>query len=204
MTDELQAPNHHAHYPGFAGWFGLVAALSMATGRGGDARLAAQLSGVGRDDVVVDIGCGPGEAARHAARLGARVTGVDPAAVMLRVARVLGMLTRRVRFVKGRAEALPVPDDFATVVWAIATVHHWPDLERAVKETRRVLRDGGRFVAMERLTTPHAQGLESHGWTRAQAEAFADVCREHGFTNVEVDEHKTDRRNVVSVVARAG
>ncbi len=67
--DEQQAPpNHHANYPGFAGVAGLIAALSMAFGRKGDARLAVRLSGMGSGDMVVDIGCGPGVAVRYAAR----------------------------------------------------------------------------------------------------------------------------------------
>src|SRR5438128_3774731 len=87
MTDNTVVPNHHHDYPGFSGLSGLLAAATMTTGRGGDARLAAELTHLGPDDLVVDVGCGPGAAARHAARVGARVTGVDPATVMLLVAR---------------------------------------------------------------------------------------------------------------------
>lgn len=58
--------------------------------RGGDrARLAVTLTGVGPQDTVVYLGCGPGTAVRRAARLGATVIGVDPARVMRRVATVL-------------------------------------------------------------------------------------------------------------------
>src|SRR3954471_14162062 len=78
-TDTAPVPNHHHDYPGFAGPSGLLAALSMAFGRAGDARLAMQLAGLDRTDAVVDIGCGPGTAARRAAARGASVTGVEPA-----------------------------------------------------------------------------------------------------------------------------
>jgi hypothetical protein len=81
--------NHHADFPGFAGVTGLLAGLIMLAGRGGVARLAADLTSVSRRDRVVDVGCGPGTAAREAARRGARVIGVDPAPVMLRLARAL-------------------------------------------------------------------------------------------------------------------
>ena len=193
-------PNHHGHFPGFAGLNGLLAALSMTVGRGGDARLAANLTALARDDFVVDIGCGPGTAASHAAHLGARVTGVDPAAVMRRVARVL-TVGRRVRYVDGRAEALPLADDSATVAWSLATVHHWPDLDAGLREVQRVLRPGGRFLAMERRTQPGARGLAGHGWTDEQAEAFAATCRAAGFDDVRIGHHTTDRRNLVSVLA---
>src|SRR4051812_20625105 len=82
-------PNHHAHYAGFSGIMGLVAATSMTFGRDGDARLAVRLGELHGGGTVVDIGCGPGVAARHAARHGATVIGVDPAPVMRRVARLL-------------------------------------------------------------------------------------------------------------------
>jgi 2-polyprenyl-3-methyl-5-hydroxy-6-metoxy-1,4-benzoquinol methylase len=86
-TEHTRVPNHHAHYPGFAGLTGFLAAASMVLGRGGDARLAERLSGLGPGDTVVDVGCGPGAAVRRAARLGASTVGVDPASVMLRLAR---------------------------------------------------------------------------------------------------------------------
>src|SRR4051812_23673785 len=97
MIETPSVPNHHADHAGFSGLSGLVAALSMIGGRDGDARLAARLSGVEPGDVGVDIGCGPGVAARHAAGLGARVIGVDPAPVMLRVARLLTRRSQEVR-----------------------------------------------------------------------------------------------------------
>src|SRR5579862_8589679 len=144
------APNHHADYPAFAGLTGLLAAASMVFGRRDDARLAQQLSQLRPGDHVVDVGCGPGAAARQAAKAGAAVVGVDPAPVMRRAARLLTQRSGAVRFVEGTAEALPVADASASVVWAIASAHHWADLDGGLREVRRVLRPGGRFVAIER------------------------------------------------------
>lgn len=203
MIEETSVPNHHADHAGFSGPAGLVAALSMIGGRDGDARLAARLSGLGPDDAVVDIGCGPGVAARHAARLGAGVTGVDPAPVMLRVARLLTRSSVAVCYVAGAAEALPVPDDSASIVWSIATVHHWADIDAGLREVRRVLRGGGRLVAIERRTRPGARGHAGHGWTDDQAQAFAEHCREHGFADVRVERNTIGRRSTVSVIATA-
>ena len=203
MIEETSVPNHHADYAGFSGLAGLVAALSMVVGRDGDARLAAQLSGIGSGDVLVDIGCGPGVAARHAARLGAIVTGVDPAPVMLRAARRLTRRSEDVRYVEGVAEALPATDGSASVVWSIATVHHWADLDAGLREARRVLRGGGRLVVIERQTLPGARGHASHGWIDSQAEAFADRCRDHGFLDVRVERNASRRRSTVSVTATA-
>ncbi len=203
MQEPNTPPNHHADYPGFAGVAGLVAALSMVFGRKGDAQLAVRLSGMGPGDTVVDIGCGPGVAVRYAARRGATVYGVDPAPVMLRVARLLARTRARVRFIDGSAEAMPLPDGSASVLWSIATVHHWSDIDAGLLEVHRVLLFGGRLVAMERRAQPGARGHRSHGWTDEQALAFADRCRERGFRDVHVERAKIGRRSTVSVVARA-
>jgi ubiquinone/menaquinone biosynthesis C-methylase UbiE len=197
-------PNHHAHVPGFAGPGGFVAAASMVPGGAGNARLAERLSKLAAGDAVADIGCGPGTAARRAARLAAAVVGVDPAPVMLRFAR---FLTRRsthpVRYAEGSAEALPLPDSSVTVAWSIASVHHWSDLDAGLQEARRVLKPGGRLVAIERLSRPGAKGLASHGWTPEQATAFAGCCLAHGFTDADVNQHGSGRRTRVSVTATA-
>ena len=203
MIEPHTSPNHHADYPGFAGLAGLFAALSMAFGRKGDARLAVRLSGLGSGDTVMDIGCGPGVAVRYAARLGATAIGVDPAPVMLRVARFLTRHRARVRYVEGVAEAIPLPDRSTSIVWSLATVHHWHDLEAGLREAHRVLLPGGRLVAIERQTRPGSSGHASHGWSEDQANAFMDRCRQHGFADVRVERTTTGHRSTFSVVGSA-
>ncbi len=203
MEDPHPPPNHHAEYPGFAGVGGLIAALSMVLGRKSDAQIVARLSGLVASDTVVDLGCGPGVAARYAARLGARSTGVDPAPVMLRVANLLTWPSAKVEYVRGTAEAIPLREASATVIWSIATVHHWSEIDSALGEVRRVLRPGGHLVAMERSAQPGAKGHASHGWTPEQASGFADRCRKFGFDDVRLDRSKSGRRSMVSVLARA-
>ena len=160
-------------------------------------------TGVGPDDQVVDVGCGPGVAVRRAAGSAASVVGIDPAPVMLRVARALthGPRSSAVDYLEGAAEALPLPDHSATVVWSLATVHHWQDLGRGLREVRRVLRPSGRLLAIERRVEPGARGHASHGWTDDQARVFAEECRAAGFADAEVGHHQTGRRRVVSVLA---
>src|SRR5438128_756211 len=96
------APNHHArHHHSFAGVSSLVAGLTMIAGRGGVAKLAADLTDVGPDDHVVDVGCGPGSAARFGARRAASAIGVDPASVMVTLARRLILPGRSIRWMNG-------------------------------------------------------------------------------------------------------
>ncbi|HKI74383.1 MAG TPA: class I SAM-dependent methyltransferase [Pseudomonadales bacterium] len=181
----VEPPNHHANFPGFSGWFGVVAGLSMVK-RNGIARRAADLTGITASDKVIDVGCGPGTAVREAARRGATATGIDPAPVMLRIARLTTLPSTRIRWRKGAAEALPLPDGSANVLWSISTVHHWPDLEGGLSECFRVLEPGGRFLAIERRRKPGSTGMASHGWTDEQAQGFADMCMAAGFSAPEV------------------
>ncbi len=174
----------------------------MRTRRTGAAELAIRLTDLASGERVVDVGCGPGVAARLAAERGATVTGVDPAEVMLKFARKddrRGAVTWRA----GVAEALPLPDHSYDVGWSLSTVHHWSDLEGGLSQLRRVLTTGGRFLATERRVKPGATGHASHGWTHRQAEVFADRCTSAGFGNVEIKSHQTKRGVLLAVLAHA-
>ncbi|MHC9293429.1 class I SAM-dependent methyltransferase [Mycobacterium sp. LTG2003] len=191
MNDAL-AINHHADHPGFSGATGvLFGIMFMLVGRA-KAKLAAGVAEISAADHVVDVGCGPGTAARVAARSGARVTGVDPSAAMLRVADFVTR-TGDITWREGTAEDVPVEDGDATVVWALATVHHWQDVGKGVGEAHRVLSPGGRLIAIERQSPVGATGLASHGWTQQQAESFAALCRSIGFEDVCVGTHGSGR-----------
>ena len=201
MSGAGAVPNHHADHPGFSGASGLVAGVLFAVAGRAAARVAADRTGVGAGDHVVDVGCGPGTAVREAVRRGATATGVDPAPVMLRLARVLPS-GEGITWAPGRAEALPVQDSAATVVWSLATVHHWGDLDAGLREVARVLRPDGRFLVAERRIRQDARGLRSHGWTDAHAEAFAAACGSAGLVDAEVSTARSGRTTRLVVTAR--
>ena len=127
------------------------------------------------------------------------VTGVDPGPSCCRSRDSLPGISSKVRYVEGAAEAIPLPEGSASVVWSIATVHHWSDIDAELREVRRVVLPGGRLVAMERKAQRGARGHKSHGWTDEQATAFGDRCREHGFTDVRLEQATIGRRSTVGV-----
>jgi ubiquinone/menaquinone biosynthesis C-methylase UbiE len=200
-TSPARPVNHHADHPGFGGVTGLLAGLVMLiTGRG-RARFAVDLASVSETDRVVDVGCGPGNSVRMAASCGAQVIGVDPAPVMLRLARTFARGHPPVSWLQGTVEELPVPDGWANVVWSVATVHHWRNVAAGLTEVRRVLVPGGRFLAIERQVRADATGLASHGWTEDQAQSFAAQCHSAGFDTARVDRRPRGRQVVWVVEA---
>jgi demethylmenaquinone methyltransferase/2-methoxy-6-polyprenyl-1,4-benzoquinol methylase len=99
---------------------------------------------------VLDACCGTGDLAIAAARIGGRVTGLDFSERMLERAR---KKAPQLKWVSGDLLELPFPDasfDAATVGFGVRNVD---DLERALRELRRVLRDGGQLGILE-ITRP--------------------------------------------------
>lgn len=91
------------------------------------------------------------------------ITGIEISPAMLEIAlRRAQSLGRQVELVLGDAQALPFPDQcFDTVVCTIALCSI-PDERQAVAEAWRVLRPGGRFVALEHVRSPNIiiRGIE--------------------------------------------
>src|SRR4051795_13544273 len=80
------------------------------------ARVVVDRAAPSAGDRVVDVGCGSGNAALLAAERGARVTGVDPAARLLDVAREEAAARGLdANFALGEAAALPLADGEADV-----------------------------------------------------------------------------------------
>jgi SAM-dependent methyltransferase len=99
------------------------------------------------DEVVLDLGCGTGNAAIIAARLGACVTGVDPSPRLLKVARATAAAARLdADFILGNAASLPVSDGSVDAIVSVFGVIFAPEPTAAAAEIARVLRPGGRIV----------------------------------------------------------
>ena len=95
----------------------------------------------GPDAVLVDLACGGGLMAPHAALLGYHHVGVDLGVPGLRVAREHGVLVLR-----GSVLAVPLADGCADVVVAGEILEHVEDDVGVLAECARLLRPGGTLV----------------------------------------------------------
>lgn len=118
---------------------------------------------------VLDVGCGTGSLAiatkRHVGSAGI-VCGIDASSEMIaratRKARKSGL---EVVFQQALAEALPFTDARFDVALSTVMLHHLPRSARqaCVREMRRVLKPGGRVLAVDfDAPTQERRGLMSH------------------------------------------
>jgi SAM-dependent methyltransferase len=160
---------------------------------------------------VLEVGGGPGElAARIATDVGCKVVMVDISPRMVELARGRG-----VDALVGDVSRLPFGDgsfDCAVAAWML---FHVPDIDRGVAELVRVLRPGGRLVAVTNAER-HLHELRSIAGNAAWDRVFtrengAEILGRH-LDHVErrdadgwvtIEDHETVRKFVASLDADA-
>lgn len=119
---------------------------------------------------ILEVGCGAGIDLVHFARGGAIVTGVDLSETAVDLAKKnfsQRKLTGDLRVMNG--EALEFPDDAFDVVYAHGVIQYTADAQKLVNEARRVLKPGGKFIAMV---------YNRKGWLNVMSKVFS-VGLEH-------------------------
>ena len=97
------------------------------------------------DTMILDAGCGSGLFTALANRAGAHVTGIDAASGLLEIARERNP---GVTFLEEDLEALPFADNTFDVVTGFNSFQYAGNFENALKEAKRVLKPGGKLVAV--------------------------------------------------------
>lgn len=111
-------------------------------------------------DYVLDVACGDGV---YSAWLAERVTrgqvvGVDLSPAYLDVAQRHAQergVAERISFRRGDIARLPFPDDTFDLAWCAHSLYSLPDPLAALREMRRVVRNGGTVVVLENDTLHH-------------------------------------------------
>lgn len=95
---------------------------------------------------VLDVACGPGEAALVLEPLVAPTGGVIAIDLVLEMLPSTRTVGSSIRFGVADSEALPFEDEAFDLVTCRSAIMHFPDAARALSEAYRVLRPGGRAV----------------------------------------------------------
>ncbi len=121
---------------------------------------AVALSGIREGERILDVCTGTGELAfLLSRRVGPRgsVSGADFCEEMLaRARRKAGSRHQNVSYLLSDAKHLPFPDGTFDAVTVSFGMRNIPDTGLALREIKRVLRPGGKFICLE-LTRPHVK-----------------------------------------------
>lgn len=148
---------------------------------------------------VLEVGVGSGLNLPHYVGPSVeRIWGLDPSGPLLRrAADAVGDSTIPTRFLRGRAEAIPLPDASVDTVVMTYTLCSIEEPGRALEEIRRVLTPGGRLLFVEHGSAPE-EGVRKWQrrltplWRRFAGgchldRAIPDLVEAAGFVLEEVD-----------------
>jgi ubiquinone/menaquinone biosynthesis C-methylase UbiE len=155
-------------------------------------RLLIDLAGVGPEDTVLDVACGPGLVACALAEVARHVTGIDLTPAMIEQAqarqRVRGL--KNLTWVVGDAVPLAFPDGAFSAVVTRYSLHHFLDPQAVVAEMVRVCAPGSRVAVIDVFTSSPEQAeaynrvekLRDPSHVRALSLAeLTGLCRDAGL-----------------------
>ncbi len=142
---------------------------------------------IGRNDRILDIGCGGGA---NIARLLQRtqqgtLTGIDFSPVSVRKSTKMNakaIRAGRCKVLVGNVANLPFAEGSFDVVTSVETIYFWPYIEHCFNEVKKVLKPGGQFVIVN----------ESDGSGEMDAKWESMIEGMHTYTPEEIRHHLTN------------
>ena len=176
-------------------------------------RMTLEMAEVRPGEAVLDVGCGTGSlalAAKAAVGREGSVRGIDASPEMIEQARrKAAKAGAKADFRVALIEELPFPEARFDLVLSSFMLHHLPDdvKRKGLAEVRRVLKPGGRFLAVDFGSTSQSVGghllsIFGHSHGQASLEALAPAMGEAGFTEVETG--VTKHRSVAYLRGKVG
>jgi ubiquinone biosynthesis O-methyltransferase len=111
---------------------------------------------LGKDDLLLDVGCGSGRASIPFARNGVKVIGLDISEQMVLRAKSKSEkqgLTDSVDYIVGDSENLPFRQNSVDAVLAFGVLHHVPTPQKMLQQMSKVLKNDGLYFGHENNKT---------------------------------------------------
>lgn len=190
-----------------SGLLGRVIAQIMARESAAENRIALDLLDLQTGNAVLEIGFGHG---RLIAELAKRcpqgsITGLDHSPDMVRMASGLNLAAISsgiVRLDLGDSRSLPYESQTFDRIVSIHTVYFWGQPDDHLREIRRVLKPGGRFVLGYRPDSENVRGaFPASIYTFRSAEQVRELMEVAGFTPIKLVSPGAASRGVIYSLA---
>ena len=110
----------------------------------------AELTGISKDDFVLDAGCGVGGSSIFLAKnFGCKVIGITLSSKQVEAAKMNALnngISGKATFEINNYSSTNYPDEIFDVVWAIESVCHAAEKADFLREAHRILKKGGRLI----------------------------------------------------------
>lgn len=103
---------------------------------------------IGKNSIILDIGCGGGANIKRMSEKALKVYGVDYSAKSVERSREYNLDQSNVTILEASVSNLPFKDNTFDIITAFKTVFFWPDLLNDFKEVKRVLKNDGVFAVI--------------------------------------------------------
>ncbi|MEK4630430.1 methyltransferase domain-containing protein [Solibacillus sp. FSL R7-0682] len=155
-----------------------------------------QKESIKRSTQILDVGCGTGQSAAYLAlTYGANVTGIDNNTIMVEKAKermASGPLS--VKIIEGSIENTSLLDDQFDLIIS-ESVLSFVNKPRALKEISRLLKSGGRLIAIEHTLNEHTINKEEENEIKQffgfdallKENDWISLLQQAGFHNIEVE-----------------
>lgn len=165
------------------------------------------------EDKVLDIGCGGGAALRFMAETvtEGRLYGIDYAPTSVALSRRNNedhIAEGKMQILEGNVSALPFEGGTFSKIITIESFYFWENPVEDLREVRRVLRKGGRFLIVaeiygkENLPDSDLQNVQKYHLRNPSPQGYRDLLTQAGFEESQLRFHYADGENWICVEAR--